>query len=125
VKLGRDPLASPAHTRLCEEVPGFEEWCDAKFLRSSPAMFSSMLRQFAQAPDRLPSLSQVACPTLVLVGELDAPFLDASRAMAEAIDGARLVVIPGGGHSPQLEATDHWRSAIDDFLLRVRQAPAA
>jgi pimeloyl-ACP methyl ester carboxylesterase len=125
VKLGRDPLASPAHTRLCEEVPGYEEWCDAKFLRSSPAMFSSMLRRFAETPDRLALLSEVACPTLVLVGELDAPFLEAAHAMASTIDGARLAVIPGGGHSPQLEATEHWRAAVDDFLLRQREEPAA
>jgi pimeloyl-ACP methyl ester carboxylesterase len=117
IKLGRDPLASPAHTRLCEEVPGFEEWSDAKFLRASPLMFASMLRRFSETPDRLADLSTVACPTLVVVGELDEPFRAPSQAMADVIEGARLVVIPGGGHSPQLESPEHWRAAVDEFLL--------
>ena len=117
IKLGRDPLASPAHTRMCEEVPGFAEWSDSKFLRSSPLMFASMLRRFNETPDRLDDLRAVACPTLVLVVELDEPFLAPSRALADTIEGARLVVIPDGGHSPQLESPDHWRAAIDDFLL--------
>jgi pimeloyl-ACP methyl ester carboxylesterase len=116
VKLGRDPLASPAHTRLCAEVPGYEEWCDAKFLASAPLMFSAMLRHFHETPDRLADLARVECPTLVVVGELDAPFLAPSRAMVEAIPDARLAVIPGAGHSPQFESTDAWRAAVDDFL---------
>ena len=122
IKMGRDPLASPAHTRLCAEVPGYEAWCDAKFLSSSPLMFAAMLRRFHETADRLDALRQIACPTLVLVGELDTPFLDASRRMADAIDTASLVVVPGGGHSPQLEATDHWREALDSFLLAQRAA---
>jgi 3-oxoadipate enol-lactonase len=59
----------------------------------------------------------VACPTLVLVGELDEPFIKASNRMASTISDARLAVIPGAGHSPQLEATDAWRAAIDEFLV--------
>ena len=123
MKLGADPLANPAHARLCEEVPGYEDWCDAKFLRSSPYMFASMLRSFSDSPDRLETLRRVACPTLVLVGELDAPFLGASRRMVETIADARLSVIPGAGHSPQFEAPDAWRSAVDQFL--VLDDPAA
>jgi pimeloyl-ACP methyl ester carboxylesterase len=124
VKLGRDPLASPAHTRMCAEVPGYEEWSDAKFLRASPSMFASMLRRFAETPDRLDDLADVACPTLVVVGELDEPFRAPSEAMADAIADSRLAVIPGGGHSPQMEATDAWREAIDAFLLADREVAA-
>lgn len=116
IKMGADPLASPAHARMCAEIPGFEEWCEQKFLSSSPSMFSSMLRRFAETPDRLEHLRAVSCPTLVLVGELDHPFRAPSEALARTIPDARLVVLPGGGHSPQLEAPDHWRAAVDDFL---------
>ncbi len=122
IKLGADPLASPAHHRLCAEVPGFEAWCDAKFLRSSPHMFAAMLRTFPETPDRLDSLRAVACPTLVLVGELDTPFLGASERMASTIADARLAVIPDAGHSPQLEAPAAWRDAIDDFLGEAQPA---
>ena len=36
--------------------------------------------------------------------------------MAEAIPGARLEVIAGGGHSPQFEAFDGWWAALRGFL---------
>jgi pimeloyl-ACP methyl ester carboxylesterase len=116
VKMGRDPMASPAHARMCAEVPGYEDWCDAKFLASAPLMFAAMLRQFHETPDRLADLARIECPTLVVVGELDAPFLAPSLAMAEVIPDARLVVIPGAGHSPQFEGTEAWRAAVDEFL---------
>ena len=50
-----------------------------------------------------PRLDEIACPTTVLVGAMDTPFLAPSRVMHEAIRGSQLVVIPDGGHSPQLE----------------------
>jgi pimeloyl-ACP methyl ester carboxylesterase len=121
MKLGVDPLANPAHARLCAEVPGYEDWCDGKFLRSSPYMFASMLRRFATADDRLETLRRVACPTLVLVGELDAPFLGASSRMVDTIADARLAVIPGAGHCPQMEAPNAWRAAVDEFLVPTPQ----
>jgi pimeloyl-ACP methyl ester carboxylesterase len=117
MKLGADPLANPVHAKMCEDIPGYQEWCDAKFLRASPYMFAAMLRSFTESADRLETLRGVACPTLVLVGELDAPFRGASQRMADTIADARLAIIPGAGHSPQLEAPDAWRAAIDDFLV--------
>ena len=54
-------------------------------------------------------------PTLVLVGEQDAPFLKPSRRMADAIPGAELVVIPDAGHSPQFESPELWWKALSDL----------
>jgi pimeloyl-ACP methyl ester carboxylesterase len=116
LKMGQDPLTNPAYFRMLEERPGYEEWSDAKFLACSPAMYAAMLPRFHDSPDRLHTLAEVACPTLVLVGELDAPFVAASHRMAEMIPDARLVVLPDGGHCPQFEATDAWRDAVDAFL---------
>src|SRR5690606_17921129 len=55
-------------------------------------------------PDSSPDLPGIDVPTLVVVGEEDAltPVKD-SRAMAAAIPGARLEVIPGAGHLSNLE----------------------
>ncbi len=55
-------------------------------------------------------------PTLVIVGEQDDGFLKQSLAMTEAIPGAELAVIPGGGHSPQFEAPAAWWAALSKFL---------
>ena len=70
-------------------------------------------------PDVLAELATIDLPTLVLVGEEDAPFRKPSARMAEAIPGAELAVIPDVGHSPQFEATDLWWKALTDFLARV------
>ena len=69
--------------------------------------------------DRLPSLGSVDLPTLVLVGDEDAPFLKPSRRMAETIPGAELVVLPTAGHSPQFENPEAWWEALRAFLVRV------
>ena len=43
--------------------------------------------------------------------------------MAEAIDGAQLVIIPDAGHSPQFENPDAWIDAMTQFLASL-PAPA-
>ncbi|MEZ5320984.1 MAG: hypothetical protein R2698_02670 [Microthrixaceae bacterium] len=116
--MGRDPLANPAYERVCEERPGFREWAEGKMLRCSPAMYAAMLLEMTATEDRLDALRTLSIPTLVMVGELDTPFLAASARLAQAISTASLVTHPGGGHSPQFEATEHWRASLHRFLGR-------
>jgi len=113
------PLTTPAHERLLAERPGYRELGDTKFLGSSPHMYASMLGQLLDQDDRLDELARLEVPTLVLVGEQDEPFLAASEAMAAAVPGARLGVIPDAGHSPQFENPDAWRKAMLDFLATL------
>jgi pimeloyl-ACP methyl ester carboxylesterase len=68
----------------------------------------------AGVADRLGSLR---VPTLVIVGEHDRATPPAkARAIAEAIPGARLVVIPDAGHTSTLEAPDVVNDALEAFL---------
>ena len=113
-KMGDAPLETPAHRRMVEEGPGWVEY--AKMLASSPDMWCSVVAQLTTVPDRLDDLRTLPMPTLVLVGEQDGPFRAPSEAMAAAIPDARLVVIPGGGHSPQFEAPDAWFDGVSSFL---------
>lgn len=116
------PLDTPAHLRVLATRPGYRELGDRKLLASSPHMYAAMIRAILSddpADDRVEALRAVAVPTLVLVGEQDAPFLDPSSRMAEAIAGAELVVLPDAGHSPQFENPDAWWAALTDFLARV------
>ena len=69
--------------------------------------------------DRLESLRSLSMPTLVITGEQDRPIVKPSMAMAEAISGAELAVIPDAGHSPQFENPDAWWNALSTFLARV------
>ncbi|HVN50750.1 MAG TPA: alpha/beta hydrolase [Acidimicrobiales bacterium] len=117
------PLASDAYRRKVAEDPSYKERGDRNLRKSSPAMFAAMILQISTTPDRLPELPSIAAPTLVIVGEEDAPFLGASRRMAEAIPDARLEVIPGGGHSPQFEAPEGWWAAMSSFLGSLGPAP--
>ncbi len=52
------------------------------------------------------SLASIACPACVLVGEHDCITQEETRAIAGAIPGARLVVVPNVGHSLPRQAPD-------------------
>jgi pimeloyl-ACP methyl ester carboxylesterase len=120
--LGSDqPLGTAPHQRLVDTRPGYKAFGDRKMLASSAHMYAAMLQTITAATgiDRLPDLSRITVPTLVLVGEEDAPFRKPSQRMAEAIPGAELVVLPDGGHSPQFESPELWWKALTAFLDRL------
>ena len=122
------PLGTPAYEKLMAERPGYREFNDRKWETLSPMMWATMGREIRDQPDQLAALAAVACPTLVIVGVQDEPFVDVSRAMADTIAGAELVVIPDAGHSPQFENPDAWLTALERFLARVDrqdESPAA
>jgi len=55
-------------------------------------------------------------PALVIHGAEDLISVDASREWAATLPEARLLIIPGSGHFPHLEAPDLYFSAVDQFL---------
>ena len=67
--------------------------------------------------DSRPTLPTITVPTLVIAGEADVitPPADA-QAMAAAIPGARLVVIPKAGHLSPLENPRAFNAAVRAFL---------
>ncbi len=116
-----DALSTPAHRRLIAERPGYAEFGDRKLLGASPAMYASLAIEItATQTDQLPALATIEIPVLVLVGELDRPFVAASHRMATTIPDARRVEIPDAGHSPQFENPEAWWEAVHDFLDEVR-----
>jgi pimeloyl-ACP methyl ester carboxylesterase len=118
----QNPLANEIADRMVATVPGYKEFGDRKMLASSPAMYAAMLRSITDhgaGIDRLPGLASVTVPTLVIVGEADAPFRKPSQRMADAIPGAELAVIPDAAHSPQFENPELWWKALSAFLDRL------
>lgn len=76
------------------------------------------LRQNAMTrPDGVAALSRLACPVLVLCGEQDAITPQAGhRALAAAIPGARLVVVPDCGHMAPMERPQAVTQALGEWL---------
>jgi pimeloyl-ACP methyl ester carboxylesterase len=75
--------------------------------------------------DGAKALSRIRCPTLVLTGDLDQLIRpENSKMLAQLIPGARLVVIPGGGHRVLWEAVEECTALITDFLSSIRNQPA-
>ncbi len=76
----------------------------------------------AETEDAWPRLGEIAVPTLVLVGRLDAEeILAIAPQVAERIPGARLELLDGVAHVPHLEADAATLSAITTFADRDAQ----
>jgi pimeloyl-ACP methyl ester carboxylesterase len=70
------------------------------------------------------ALSGIRCPTLLLTGDLDQLISPQNSAMmAKLIPGAKLVVIPGGGHRVLWEATQECVDLITEFLTAAQDTP--
>jgi len=79
------------------------------------------LMAMAERPDSVPLLTQIACPTLVITGELDGPTPPADgKLMAERIPGARLEIIPQAGHLSNLEQPEAFNGALQSFLKTIQ-----
>lgn len=65
---------------------------------------------------RLPTL---APPALVLAGALDTRYAALGREMRRRMPTARLVVVPGAGHTVHLEQPEAFRQAVLEFLATV------
>jgi len=78
------------------------------------------LMAMAERPDSAPLLSQITCPTQIIVGELDqaTPPPDA-KLMAEKIPGAHLAIIPGAAHLTNLEQPDKFNQIVTAFASEL------
>ena len=113
------PLRTAAYQRVIDEREGFSDFIAWKWSRVAPPMWAALAPQIAREPADLDRLRALACPTLVIVGALDAAFYDGSLAIAEAVPGSRLAVIGDAGHHPQFEQPDAWLDAVVSFLDEV------
>lgn len=100
-----DPAAAPAAIAAMSAVP-------AATYRAALACLTRF--------DRRADLPRIAAPTLLVAGERDATAPPRGMArMAEAIPGARLVVIPGAGHLVPLERPAAFNATLASFLAAV------
>ncbi len=84
---------------------------------NDPDVLAAFIGSFYVDPDRhLTELRQIACPTLLLVGEQDRLFVEASRVLAEAIPQAQRRVLIGVGHMLGLENPQQIATVLRGFL---------
>jgi 3-oxoadipate enol-lactonase len=90
------------------------------FLRTNLQVFRAACAQLAGL-DLRSELCKVKIPTLVLVGEQDeATPPPMSRELAAGLPDARLNIIPGCAHVPQLQVPKIFLATIADFLASAR-----
>ena len=90
-------------------------------LACDPGQYAALWEMIAdlQTQERL---AEIACPTLVLVGEKDSSTPPAAaRLIAEQIPGARVEVIDGAAHLATLEAPDAVNRLIQAFLTEAER----
>lgn len=78
------------------------------------------LMAMAERPDSIPLLSQITCPTQIIVGEVDqaTPPSDA-KLMADQIHNARLAVIPNAAHLANLEQPEAFNHIVANFVSEL------
>jgi 3-oxoadipate enol-lactonase len=90
------------------------------FLRTDPEVLHAACHALAEL-DLRPELGKVKVPALVVVGEHDeATPPPMSRELAAGLPDARLKIIAGCAHVPQLQSPDAFLEAIGDFLPATR-----
>jgi pimeloyl-ACP methyl ester carboxylesterase len=120
----RDPNR-PAAARRAEERMGearYWERIRAKIEAMDPEAFATLGPLLANHDGVEDRLAEIRCPTTVVFGAQDTPFLEPSRVLEAGIRGARRVEIADAAHSPQIENAEPWLAAIRDHLARARGA---
>jgi pimeloyl-ACP methyl ester carboxylesterase len=122
-RVAEDYLTGPTRIQLQRKNRPMWEKFHADFVELSAKGLANTLRgvqlrrpTMYELEDRLRALR---VPALVIVGEEDAPAVAASRFLARTISGATLVLLPGTGHTLNLEEPPKFNAAVLEFLRGV------
>ena len=87
-------------------------------LSHDPAKLAQLLRSAGQGatPPAWDRLHELRCPVLLIAGGHDERYVDASHRMAARIPDARVRIVEGAGHSPQLERPQLVAELLDEYL---------
>ncbi|MEU4150899.1 alpha/beta fold hydrolase [Streptomyces sp. NPDC026659] len=110
---GPEFLASPA------SAPVVDEWV-RRLRRCRRSGIRKAVLGVVERPDVSEELGRIAVPTLVVVGADDVatPAVESER-IAAAVQGARLEVVPGAGHSSTVEQPAVVSGLLREFLETV------
>jgi 2-succinyl-6-hydroxy-2,4-cyclohexadiene-1-carboxylate synthase len=108
-----------------ESQPVFETQSDALRaqqrrgrLSHEPAKLARLLRSAGQGttPPVWDRLHELRCPVLLIAGERDDRYVEAAHRMARKIPDARVEIVPGAGHAPQLERPLLVAELLDEYF---------
>jgi len=90
---------------------------------ATPAGVIGALQAMADRPDATPQLASIRVPTVVMHG-LDDSLISASEArlMANGINGAKFLAVPGAGHLPNMEQSESVTKALRELRMAVEYA---
>lgn len=95
------------------------QWIAGQIATTRPDAYATAIRAIQQL-DHLDSLHHIKTPALVIAGELDMAAPAAVGAlMAEKIQGARLVVLPGVAHLGNVQQPLVFTETVGDFLRQA------
>ena len=110
VQNGIDFLGEDEHWHRVEEKLG----------QMDIVAYRALAMALGAATDLTEALAPISCPTTIMVGEADTPFVEPSRKMAETIGDARLCIIEGASHCPQYENAGGWTTVLNTHLGSIR-----
>ena len=88
--------------------------------QQSPVAVRAAIHRMMHRADSTPLLATIRVPTLVISGDEDELIpIDESRAIANAVPGATLLLIPRAGHLANLEQPDPFNNALTAFLNKL------
>jgi len=114
-----DAANNPMRIERFQKHPELREVTRRKVMNTSVDGYVYVARTFGKWEPVTGRLTKIAVPTLIFLGEEDAPFIKASETMKESIKDSRLVTVPGVGHSPHEEAPDLFNKAFLDFVSKI------
>lgn len=118
-----DTMARAASVVALEERIGSDAYwqlIETKLLSMDPVAFIELGQLLNEAPSVMDDLAAITCPTTVIVGAEDTPFVTASDRMVAAITSAKLALIPNAAHSPQNENPEPWIKAVTSHIKNAR-----
>lgn len=100
-----------------ESRPAVVEQVTRLILANEPEGVADALQAMADRRDSSDLLGGITCPALVIAGDEDAfiPISEA-EALARAIPGTKLEVVPGAGHLVNLESPEVFQRALAAFI---------
>ena len=118
--VSRDMMPRLLGKTTLETNPEVEPFVRRLIKQQSPTAIRTAIHRMMHRPDSTPLLPSIKVPTLVITGDEDTMIpVDESRAMAGAIPGATLVIVPRTGHLANLEQPDAFNHAFHEFLTKL------